>query len=186
MENLARSFCRFCPTYGKQQKNVETLSKNELLSVLVFMIWQRKVIQNESSPPTPCYIFNASSFILSSYFPDRLSVVFTYLCKKSSSVLLQVCYVWRCMMAYFISTNTLFYINRQRQTKGDYFLYCSYWSTGSSSIQNTQYSAHTLLMLYLFHMYLPSVLLLLIFQFHSNNIALCFSQFLLPLLFLCY
>ncbi|KAI1242754.1 hypothetical protein IHE44_0000300 [Lamprotornis superbus] len=34
---LGSVLCLFCPTYGKQQKNVETLSKTELLSVLVFM-----------------------------------------------------------------------------------------------------------------------------------------------------
>lgn len=82
---LGSVLCHFCPTYGKQQKNVETLSKNELLSVLEFMVWQRRVIQNESfpSPSAPCYIFNASSFILSSHFSVTLSLslflVFIYL-----------------------------------------------------------------------------------------------------------
>lgn len=31
-------------------------------------------------------------------------------------------------------------------------------STGSSDIQKTQYTAHTLLLLYIFHLYLPSFL----------------------------
>lgn len=64
---LGSVLCLFCPTYGKQQKNVETLSKNELLSVLVFMVWHKKVIQNEFSPPHPLIYFYC--FLLYSFSP---------------------------------------------------------------------------------------------------------------------
>lgn len=64
---LGSALCLFCPTYGKQQKNVETLSKNELLSVLVFMVWHRKPIQNEFSPPHPLLYFYC--FLLYSFSP---------------------------------------------------------------------------------------------------------------------
>lgn len=79
---LGSILCHFCPTYGKQQKNVETLSKNELLSVLVFMVWQRKVTQNESSPPSPFYIFMLHPL----FQPVSSPPVFIYQSKKKKSL----------------------------------------------------------------------------------------------------
>lgn len=76
---LGSVLCLFCPTYGKQQKNVETLSKNELLSVLVFMVWHREVIQNEFSPPHPLlYFYCFLLYSLSPFFSFSLYCLFIF------------------------------------------------------------------------------------------------------------
>jgi len=84
---LGSVLCHSCPTYGKQQKNVETLSKNEL--PCIYGLAKKKVIQNESShPPAPCYIFNASSCILSSHSSVCVCGVYLSLQKILSSLAL--------------------------------------------------------------------------------------------------
>lgn len=117
---------------------METLSKNELLSVLEFMVWQRKVIQNKSSPPSPFYIFNASFFISAFLF---LSCVYLSVQKMSPScfffflsvvfylllvffICLFVFNVQMYLTIHFIPTEKVMFFIDERQmylSKGDYF-----------------------------------------------------------------